>query len=204
MVSTDDVLTIAAFAPGYVPGMWFDSWSDALRVLAVGTAAYLTLVVVLRLSGKRTLAKLNAFDLVVTVALGSTLATILLSSDVSWTEGVIALVLLAALQFVAALISSKSHLGRSVLTARPTLLVLHGRLLHEALRRQRVSPEEVHQAVRCSGVGDLGMVAAVTLETDGSLSVITTQQFGDGSALRDVAGASEPSAASPQGRRPSE
>ena len=82
--------------------MWFDSWSDIARVLAVGTAAYATVVVVLRLSGKRTLSKLNAFDLVVSVALGSTLATILLNSDVSWAEGATALALLAALQFVVA------------------------------------------------------------------------------------------------------
>jgi uncharacterized membrane protein YcaP (DUF421 family) len=63
--------------------MWFDTWSDVLRVLAVGAAAYGALVPPLRVSGKRTLAKLNAFDWVVSVALGSTLATILLSSDVA-------------------------------------------------------------------------------------------------------------------------
>ena len=87
--------------------MWFDDWSDIVRVLIVGTAAYVGLVALLRISGKRTLAKLNAFDLVVTVAFGSTLATILLSSDVSYAEGVTALVLLAVLQFVAAMISSR-------------------------------------------------------------------------------------------------
>jgi hypothetical protein len=78
--------------------MWFDSWSDIARILAVGAAAYLALVVLLRISGKRTLARLNAFDWVVSVAFGSPLATILLSSDVSWSEGVVALILLAALQ----------------------------------------------------------------------------------------------------------
>lgn len=77
---------------------WFDSWSDLGRVVAVGATAYVALVVVLRLAGKRTLAKLYAFDLVVTVALGSTLATILLSADVSWAEGVTAFALLAAFQ----------------------------------------------------------------------------------------------------------
>ena len=55
--------------------MWFDSWSDVVRVVSIGAAAYATLVAMLRISGKRTLAKLNAFDLIVTVALGSTLAT---------------------------------------------------------------------------------------------------------------------------------
>jgi uncharacterized membrane protein YcaP (DUF421 family) len=82
--------------------MWFDSWFDIGRVLAVGAAAYLTLVVTLRLSGKRTLAKLNAFDFVVTIAIGSTLATILLNTTVSWSEGAAALALLAALQFAVA------------------------------------------------------------------------------------------------------
>lgn len=70
--------------------MWFDSWGDLLRVLLVGAAAYARVVLVLRISGKRTVAKLNAFDLVVTVALGSTLATILLGADVSWSEGALA------------------------------------------------------------------------------------------------------------------
>jgi len=58
-------------------------WSDLARILLVGAAAYVTLVVILRTSGKRTLAKLNAFDLVVTVALGSTLATIFLDKNVT-------------------------------------------------------------------------------------------------------------------------
>ncbi|MDP9439064.1 MAG: DUF421 domain-containing protein, partial [Actinomycetota bacterium] len=60
--------------------MVFDSWVGLFRVAAVGTAAYFALVLLLRISGKRTLSKINAFDLVVTVALGSTLATVLLSS----------------------------------------------------------------------------------------------------------------------------
>ena len=71
--------------------MWLDAWGDIVRVLMIGSAAYVTLIVVLRISGKRTLAKLNAFDLVVTGAVGSTLATILLNTDVSFAEGSTAL-----------------------------------------------------------------------------------------------------------------
>ena len=163
--------------------MWFDDWSDIVRVLVVGTAAYVGLVAVLRVSGKRTLAKLNAFDLVVTVAFGSTLATILLSSDVSYAEGVTALVLLAVLQFVAAMISSRLRLGRAVITARPTLLLRDGVILDEVLHEQRISADEIRQAVRASGAGSLADISAVVLETDGSLSVIGTDRLGDGSAL---------------------
>jgi uncharacterized membrane protein YcaP (DUF421 family) len=77
--------------------MLFDSWAGLGRVLVVGTLAYVALVLLLRISGKRTLTKLNAFDLVVTVALGSTLATVLLSKSVALAEGALALCLLISL-----------------------------------------------------------------------------------------------------------
>ncbi|WP_040339791.1 DUF421 domain-containing protein [Candidatus Blastococcus massiliensis] len=166
--------------------MWFDSWSDIVRVLAVGAAAYVTVIVVLRATGKRTLSKLNAFDWVVSVALGSTLATILLSSDVSWAEGATALALLAFLQFAVAWTTTHLPGGRSVVTARPTLLLDDGRLLPHALKEQRVTEDEIRQAVRATGSGDLGSVAAVVLESDGSFSVISASQAGDRSALDGV------------------
>ena len=167
--------------------MWFDTWTDVVRVVLIGSAAYITVVLVLRISGKRTLAKLNAFDLVVTVAVGSTLATILLNTDVSFVEGSTALALLAALQYVAATTSTRYRVGRRALTAHPTLLLSHGRLLGDALRGQRVSADEIRQAIRSSGHGDVSQIAGVTLESDGSLSVIPNDKVGDGSALAGVA-----------------
>jgi uncharacterized membrane protein YcaP (DUF421 family) len=141
-------------------------------VLLVGTAAYLVLLVMLRISGKRTLSKLNAFDLVVTVALGSTLATVLLSKDVPLAEGAAALALLVGLQFVATFVAVRSERFRSVLKAEPTLLLHRGRFLHDAMLRQRVSEDEVLAALRGSGLSGPSDADAVVLETDGSLSVV--------------------------------
>ena len=172
--------------------MWFDSWSDLGRILAVGASAYASVVVVLRLAGKRTLAKLNAFDLVVTVALGSVLATILLSSDVSWTEGALALRLLAGAQSAVAWLTVRRPRLRAVVTARTRLLLRDGVPLREALRTERVSLDEVRQAVRGTGSGDLSSVAAVVLESDGSLSVVSRARLGDGSALEGVEFPREP------------
>lgn len=166
--------------------MWFDSWGEIARVLLVGAAAYTTLVVVLRLTGKRTLGQLNAFDFVVTVSLGSTLATILLSTDVSWSEGATALALLAALQWVVALVSARWPRVRGVFTAEPSLLLLDGHIRPEALRAHRLAESELRQAIRMQGVGDLAHVKAVVLETNGKLSVITSSRYGDGSAVSDV------------------
>jgi uncharacterized membrane protein YcaP (DUF421 family) len=73
--------------------MFFNGWQSLLRTLVVGVLAYVALMVILRLSGNRTLSKMNAFDFIVTIALGSTLATVLLSSDVALAEGVLAPIL---------------------------------------------------------------------------------------------------------------
>ncbi len=152
--------------------MFFDDWYGLLRVFVTGTAAYVGLVLFVRISGKRTLAKMNAFDLVVTVALGSTLATILLSSDVALVEGLSAFFLLILLQFVVAWTSVRWPLFERALKSSPTVLVRNGTLLQEAMKGQRVSEEEVRAAIRSAGVASIAAVAEVVLETDGSFSVI--------------------------------
>lgn len=153
--------------------MFFDSWYGLLRVLVTGTAAYVGLILFVRVSGKRTLAKMNAFDLVVTVALGSTLATIFLSRDVALVEGLAAFFLLILLQYVVAWTSVRWPAFEKAVKSSPTVLVRDGVLLREAMKRQRVSDEEVRAAVRGAGVASLDDVAEVVLETDGSFSVIT-------------------------------
>ncbi len=72
------------------------------------------------------------------------------------------------------------------MTARPTLLVHDGTILANTLSSQRVAIAEIHQSIRAAGIGDVDSVAAVVLETDGSISVIPAGKLGDGSALQDV------------------
>ncbi len=152
--------------------MFFDSWGELGRVLLVGTLAYAALVALLRTSGKRTLTKLNAFDLVVTVALGSTLATILLSKEVALVEGLAALGLLVGLQAAITWLSVRAPRFQALVKSEPTLLVRDGTFLQGAMRRQRITEDEILAALRADGMGGLERVAAVILETDGSISVI--------------------------------
>lgn len=163
--------------------MWFDRWYEIGRVVVASAAAYVALVVSLRVSGKRTLAKLNAFDLVVTIALGSTLATIALSSDVAIVEGVTAFAVLVALQYVVAWSSTRSTPLTKAVRSAPVAVVRDGDILHGVIKAQRLTVAEVHQAVRSSGIGGMELVAAVVLETDGTMSVVASEQRGSGSAM---------------------
>lgn len=165
--------------------MFFDNWYGLGRAAVVGVLAYAGLILLLRVTGKRTLSKMNAFDLVVTVALGSTLATVLLTEDVALLEGLTGLAVLVLLQFAVTWLSVRAAAVRRLIRSEPTLLYFRGQFLPLALRRQRVTEAEVYQAVRGSGQGGMEQVEAVVLESDGTLSVVAG---GSGSALRGVPG----------------
>lgn len=179
----------AGFVPveDFMDGFLFDGWATLGRTLVVGSAAYVGLVLLLRLSGKRTLSKMNAFDWVVTVALGSTLATVLLNEDVALAEGLAAFALLIALQFVVTWSSVRLPWVRKLVTGEPTLLLYRGELIEPSLRATRVTADEVRTALRSSGLRDFSQAYAVVLETDGSLNVLEPGGGrGADSALADV------------------
>ncbi|HET7604360.1 MAG TPA: YetF domain-containing protein [Gemmatimonadales bacterium] len=166
--------------------MFFDSWTGLGRVLMVGVLAYVALVATLRVSGNRTLSKMNAFDFVVTVALGSTLATILLSSEVALAEGVLALALLVGLQFAVTWASVRSTKVSHLVKSEPQLLLHRGQMLPVQMRAARVVEAEVRAAVREQGIDALEDVEAVVLETDGSFSVVKRSGDGKETAMAGV------------------
>lgn len=152
--------------------MFFTEWVALERIVIVGLASYVSLVILLRVSGKRTLSKMNAFDFVVTVALGSTLASLLLSKDVPLVEGLAAFGLLLLVQFVITWLSVRSRTVSRLVKSDPTLLYHQGQFLEQAMKVERINREEILQAVRSHGFLSLESVAAVVLETDGSISVL--------------------------------
>lgn len=174
--------------------IFFDNWQALGRTGVISVLAYLSLLVLLRLFGKRTLSKMNAFDLVVTIALGSTLATILLNKDVSLAQGVLALTLLIGMQFAVTWTSLRVRWVRKLATGEPTMLLYQGTFLPAALRWTRVTEDEVRAAVRGAGVATLREVQAVVLETDGSFSVVRGNER---SAESSLTGVSRPSGVPP-------
>ncbi len=165
----------------------FSGWGPLVKTLLATLLAYPILILVLRISGKRTLAQMNAFDFIVTVALGSTLASVLISNSVSIIQGIEALVLLIALQYFVAWASVRWRRARHIVKSEPRLLVHDGRVLRGALADERLAESEVLQALRQQGVADLSAVRAVVLETNGRFSVVGRSEDGSG-ALQNVVG----------------
>lgn len=169
--------------------IFFDGWQGIVRTLVLGVLAYAMLVIYLRLSGLRTLSKMNAFDFIVTIALGSTLAAILLSKEVTLAEGAVAVGTLVGLQFLVTWVSVRARWVRKAITGEPLLLLYEGQLLEDALKRARVTPDEIHTALRGAGLQGMQNAHAVVLETDGTFTVLPQGEQKGTSSLDGVVGA---------------
>lgn len=154
----------------------FDGYEGLVRILVIAPAAYVALVLFLRLSGKRTLTKLNAFDLVITVALGSTLSTQILTRDVPLADGVLAFAALIGLQWLVSFSSVRWPLVRKLVRSEPSRLLCDGAFDHAEMRRERVTESEILQAIRAHGGDHAEDARAVYLQTDGSLAAILREQ----------------------------
>ena len=99
---------MASAPTGNCPGMFWSGWEEAWRVAVSAVVLYAAVVVILRVAGKRTLSQLNLFDWIVTVALGSMLATSILSPSVSIAAGIVGFSTLVALQFLVAFVQART------------------------------------------------------------------------------------------------
>jgi uncharacterized membrane protein YcaP (DUF421 family) len=152
--------------------LFFDTWESLLRTFIITVLSYLALIAMLRISGKRTLSQMNAFDFIVTIALGSAFATVTLNKDVVLADGVLVLGLLIFLQYIITWLSVRVKSINRLITSKPTLLAYNGELYNDIMKNERITNDEVEEALRKSGLTDIKQTKAVILETAGDITVI--------------------------------
>ena len=168
----------------------FDFDPDVL--VAVAATALLMLIwaiVVIRIIGLRSLSKMSSFDFVVTIALGSVVASTSLSTTSLW-NGIVAFAVLLGAQWVISQLRSRTAIERLV-DNRPLLLMSEGSVIEANLRSARVTHSDINAKLREVGVTSLDDVLAMVMETTGDVSVLTGPGPLDARLLAGVRGASE-------------
>ena len=160
--------------------LFFDGWYNIGRAFTLSVIGFLSLIALLRVSGKRTLSKLNVFDFVFVVAVGSVFSASIMEKDVTLLEGIAALATLVGMQIGIAKLAARSALAERIINGEPALLLSHGRFFPRALKRERITEEEVRAAIRAKGVTRVEDVDAVILENDGTLTVAWTSKAPEG------------------------
>lgn len=156
----------------------FDSWKSIGNIVILSVLAYAAVVFILRITGKRTLSKMNAFDFIVTIALGSSLASVVLNNKVALADGLTLIFMLIILQFFISWLSVRIKSFKKFVTGTPTLLLYKGELFEKVLKKERILKEELYVVARSKGVSNLQDVDAIILETNGELTLI--KNLGEG------------------------
>lgn len=133
---------------------------------------YLFLLAAFRLAGKRQLGQMTAFDLVVLLIISNVVQNAVIGNDNSLGGGLLGATVILLLNAAVAWLTFRYKRVERLVEHRPTVLVSHGRILRENLRRERLSLPEFRGALRREGVVSLRGVRYVVLEEDGHLSVI--------------------------------
>ncbi|PBJ05611.1 DUF421 domain-containing protein [Flavobacterium sp. ACN6] len=165
--------------------VFFKDWTRIGHIVLATIIAFVTLFFFLRISGKRTLSKLNAFDFVVTVALGSTLSYMMLAM-VPLAEGGVVLFLIIALQYLFALTARSSKKVEKLLNSVPILIFYNGEFIERAMAREAVTKDEIYSTIRKSGIDQIDDVKAVVMELNGEITVVRKSQGVGMSSLDDI------------------
>jgi uncharacterized membrane protein YcaP (DUF421 family) len=144
------------------------AWNIVLRTAVI----YLVILIGLRLAGKREIGQMTVFDLVVLLLIANAVQNAMVGPDTSLVGGILAAVVLLALNAAVARLRLRWPRLRRMVEGSPTLLVLHGEVIADHLRREGLDQETLQAALREHGVADLSDVEMAVLEIDGSISVV--------------------------------
>lgn len=168
--------------------MWHDMFAEQLpaaeKVIRT-VAVYALLVVLFRFTGKRGLASMSTFDVIVVFLLSNVVQNAIIGDDNSLIGGVIGAVTLVAVNAAVNRLILLSGRAQRLLEGTPTDVIVDGRIVEESLRRLGLRRSELEQAVRLQNGDDIAQVDHGSLEPGGQL-VLSLQAAEQGATKRDV------------------
>lgn len=171
--------------------IWADMFQVGLPVLEKvlrPVMVYFFLVVGLRLAGKRELAQLNTFDLVVLLTLSNTVQNAIIGNDNSVLGGIIGAATLLALNYLVVRFLFTHAKLDEIVEGTPEVIIEHGQIKQEVLRKELITLPELEVAAHKQGFASLHEIEKAVLEPGGSLSFIARRPEPDTARHQEVMG----------------
>ncbi len=143
-------------------------WETLLRT----TLAFIVLLILARLMGKKQISQLTFFHYVTGITIGSIAAEIAGQHETPFIDGIIAMIWWAMLTLLMSYIALKSKRARVILDDRPTIIMYEGRIVEEAMKKSRLHLNDLNMMLREQSIFSMKDVQYAILETNGSLSVL--------------------------------
>ena len=143
-----------------------------IQVVLNSVLIYVLLVILMRVVGKRQLGELELSELIVTILISELAAQPILDPKMPVWTVFVPIMALMGLEFLLSVLSLKSVKFRALVTGKPAMLVVRGRIDQTQMRKNRITPDELAEALRAKGVLDMNDVEYAVLETNGQINVI--------------------------------
>jgi uncharacterized membrane protein YcaP (DUF421 family) len=144
-------------------------WEFVLRASIV----YFILLVMIRVSGKRTMGQFTPFDMLLVVLLGNAVQNALLGKDTSIGGGLLLAATLIALNWIVGLVSARSPRVEAIIEGSPVLLARDGKVYRDVLRKELISRADFDKALREAGCTEVDEIRSAVLETNGHITIET-------------------------------
>ena len=152
--------------------LFFDNIDKLGRIVLTAVTVYVLIVIITKVSGKRSTSQLNNFDWIVTVMIGSLGASTILLKDIPLIEGISSILVLYLMQFLVTKYASISPQFSSFILSEPRIVFYQGQFLPDAMRAERLTRQELECAMRSEGVNNFDDVEAIVFESDAQLTII--------------------------------
>ena len=152
--------------------LFFDNVDKLGRIVLTAVTVYVLIVIITKVSGKRSTSQLNNFDWIVTVMIGSLGASTILLKDIPLIEGISSILVLYVMQFLVTKYASISPQFSSFILSEPRIVFYQGQFLPDAMRAERLTRQELECAMRSEGVNNFDDVEAIVFESDAQLTII--------------------------------
>ncbi len=155
--------------------MWTELFEPRLSAAQMSLRAgvvYLAVLILLRISGKKQIGQMGAFEFVTILLISNSVQNAMNGGDNSLLGGLISAAVLITLSMVFSWLSYKSTFFTMIFEGSPRLLIHEGKTISKALRKEHLSPSELHVLLRKQGVHQVLEVKSAVLESDGTLSLV--------------------------------
>ena len=149
-----------------------------MDIVLRATVVFFVLYLVVRIMGKRELAQMTAFELIVLVVFGDIVQQGVMHNDFSLTGAILAIATLAFWALVLSWLTYASRKAELLLDGEPRVIVKDGKIIEENLRRDRLTRSEILSEMRLAGIAHLSTVAWAILEPQGKMSFIQRRDDG--------------------------
>jgi len=136
------------------------------------TIIYILVLLVMRLMGKREISQMQPFELVIAIMIADLAAVPMSDTGIPITSGIVPILALLLFQLIISIINLKSITLRKIICGKPRILIYRGRIDEQALKKEKITINELQERLREESIFTIGDVEYAILETSGNLSII--------------------------------